>query len=210
MRPGSSLAPWGRSANSCDPMRATSSRSMSSPARSRGRDRRSLRDIAGMIFSTRPVWQGMRSLGRAISQAITGRVQMAGQGLMRDDFSAAVKDVLAKRVGFRCTLPDCRATTSGPHSDPSRFVNVGVACHITAASEGGPRYDAGLTSDQRMAVENGIWLCQTHAKLIDNDTQRFTVDVLRAWNETPKRGPSRSWRRRVRRAIATCSQPVDD
>ncbi len=100
---------------------------------------------------------------------------------MRDDFSAAVKDILAKRVGFRCTLPDCRATTSGPHSDPSRFVNVGVACHITAAAEGGPRYDAGLTSDQRIAVENGIWLCQTHAKLIDNDTQRFTVDVLRAW-----------------------------
>jgi hypothetical protein len=98
---------------------------------------------------------------------------------MRDDFSATAKDILAKRVGFRCSTPDCRATTSEPHSDPSRVVNVGVACHITAAAEGGPRYDPSLTSGQRMAVENGIWLCQTHAKLIDNDTQRFTVEVLR-------------------------------
>jgi hypothetical protein len=63
-------------------------------------------------------------------------------------------------------------------------VNVGVACHITAASEGGPRYDAGLTSDQRKSVENGIWLCQTDSKLIDNDTARFTVDVLRSWKAT--------------------------
>ena len=103
---------------------------------------------------------------------------------MADDFPQAVKDTLAKRVGFRCSRPDCRATTSGPHSDPSKVVNVGVACHITAASEGGPRYDAGLTSEQRKHVENGIWLCQTHSKLIDNDTVRFTVDVLRRWKQT--------------------------
>jgi hypothetical protein len=40
-----------------------------------------------------------------------------------------------------------------------------------------------LTSEQRKHVENGIWLCQTHAKLIDNDTVRFTVDVLRGWKQ---------------------------
>lgn len=102
---------------------------------------------------------------------------------MRDDFSAAAKDALGKRVGLRCSLPDCRATTSGPHSDPARVVNIGVACHITAASEGGPRYDATLNSEQRAAPENGIWLCQTHAKLIDNDAERFTVEKLRAWKE---------------------------
>jgi len=103
---------------------------------------------------------------------------------MRDDFSARIKDTLARRVGFRCSLPDCRATTSGPHSDPEKVVNVGVACHITAASEGGPRYDAGLSAEQRAAVENGIWLCQTHAKLIDNDMERYTVTVLHQWKAT--------------------------
>ena len=102
---------------------------------------------------------------------------------MSDDFSQTTKDTLAKRVGFRCSQPDCRATTSGPHSDPTRVVNVGVACHITAASEGGPRYDAALTSEQRKSVENGIWLCQTHGKLIDNDTTKFTVGLLRGWKQ---------------------------
>jgi hypothetical protein len=102
---------------------------------------------------------------------------------MPDDFPQAIKDVLAKRVGSRCSLPDCRATTSGPHSDPSKVLNVGVACHITAASAGGPRYELALTSEQRKAAENGIWLCQTHAKLIDNDTTRFTVEVLRGWKQ---------------------------
>jgi hypothetical protein len=62
-------------------------------------------------------------------------------------------------------------------------VNVGVACHITAASEGGPRYDPALSSAARKSIENGIWLCQTHAKLIDSDTERFTVDVLRGWKQ---------------------------
>jgi len=103
---------------------------------------------------------------------------------MADEFPQPVKDTLAKRVGSRCSLPDCRATTYGPHSDPSKVVNVGVACHITAASAGGPRYDAGLTPGERKAATNGIWLCQTHAKMIDNDTERFTVDVLCGWKET--------------------------
>lgn len=32
----------------------------------------------------------------------------------RDDFNPEVKDVLAKRVGARCSNPNCRQTTSGP------------------------------------------------------------------------------------------------
>jgi hypothetical protein len=74
--------------------------------------------------------------------------------------------------------------TSGPQNDPSRALNVGVAAHITAASEGGPRFDAGLSSDERRHAENGIWLCQNCAKLIDNDAPRFTERLLRAWKET--------------------------
>jgi hypothetical protein len=102
---------------------------------------------------------------------------------MRDDFSAGVKDTLAKRVGVRCSMPTCRKTTYGPHANPTRVVNVGVACHITAASPGGPRYDATLVSSERAAIENGIWLCQTHAKLVDSDTERYTAAVLRNWKD---------------------------
>ena len=60
-------------------------------------------------------------------------------------------------------------------------MNVGVAAHITAASPGGPRYKSSLTPQQRKSSANGIWLCQKCAKLIDNDTERYTPEVLNEW-----------------------------
>jgi len=103
---------------------------------------------------------------------------------MRDDFDLKTKETLAKRVGLRCSNPDCRQLTSGPQEDPTKVLNIGVAAHITAASEGGPRYDPGLTSQERRFVDNGIWLCQNCAKLVDNDVQRYTVALLREWKQT--------------------------
>jgi hypothetical protein len=61
------------------------------------------------------------------------------------------------------------------------FVNVGVASHITAAASGGPRYDSNLSSEQRRHQSNGIWLCQTHGKLVDSDSGHFTIEGLRGW-----------------------------
>jgi len=98
---------------------------------------------------------------------------------MRDEFPKDVQRALAQRVANKCSK--CRAVTSGPHTDESKAVNVGVAAHITAASVGGPRYDASLTAAQRSRASNGIWLCQTCAKKADNDPVRFTPGVLRAW-----------------------------
>jgi hypothetical protein len=99
----------------------------------------------------------------------------------RDDFSEPVKRRLADRVGHLCSNPDCRALTTGPHSDADKALNVGVAAHITAAAPGGPRYDPMLTPAQRGSIENAIWLCQNCAKLIDNDTPRFIEILLRQW-----------------------------
>lgn len=101
--------------------------------------------------------------------------------MARDDFSASVKQHLANRVNQRCSNPDCRATTSGPQLEPEGSINVGVAAHITAASAGGPRFDAALSPENRTSAANGIWLCQTCAKLVDNDALRFPADFLRAW-----------------------------
>ncbi len=89
--------------------------------------------------------------------------------------------MLAQRAAGRCSNPACGAVTSGPGQEPDRAINVGVAAHITAASSGGPRYDPALSPARRSAAENGIWLCQTCAKLIDTDEARYTVSVLRQW-----------------------------
>jgi len=100
---------------------------------------------------------------------------------MRDDFDARTKETLARRVGYRCSNPDCRKLTSGPQEDPTKAVSIGVAAHITAASEGGPRYALSLSPEERRSVENGLWLCQNCAKLIDSDVQRYTPELLRKW-----------------------------
>lgn len=99
----------------------------------------------------------------------------------RDDFPKNVKHLLALRVGGVCSNPDCQRPTFGPSTDPERSVNIGVAAHITAASRGGPRYEPKLSSEERSAAENGIWLCQVCAKLVDADPTQFPKTLLKAW-----------------------------
>jgi hypothetical protein len=103
---------------------------------------------------------------------------------VRDNFTVSVIDTLGRRAGQLCSNPQCRQPTSGPAQQPEKSINVGVASHITAASAGGPRYDPELTTEARSSIENGIWLCQTCAKLIDSDVGRFTVAVLVSWKST--------------------------
>ncbi|PCI20132.1 hypothetical protein COB64_02375 [Candidatus Wolfebacteria bacterium] len=100
---------------------------------------------------------------------------------MRDDFTKTNKDLMAKRVGFKCSNPNCRKVTIGPSIDEEKTVNVGVAAHVKAAAVGGKRYDPNQSSKERSSIENGIWLCQTCAKLIDSDEQKYSCDLLVEW-----------------------------
>ena len=108
-----------------------------------------------------------------------------------DDFPMRVKRKLAASVGYRCSRPDCRASTAGPCDSDAPAVNEGVAAHITAAAPAGPRYDPSLTNQQRASYENGIWLCQNCAVLIDRDIDRFPVTVLRRWKKAAEDRASR-------------------
>lgn len=106
---------------------------------------------------------------------------------MREDFSSKTKDILAKRVGFHCSNPECRTLTCGPRSEKNKFVSIGVAAHISAASPLGPRYNRNINSEFRVSSENGIWLCQNCAKLIDNDPHEFPADLLNSWKSNAER-----------------------
>ncbi|MBR1266367.1 hypothetical protein JQ629_02485 [Bradyrhizobium sp. AUGA SZCCT0222] len=41
-----------------------------------------------------------------------------------------------------------------------------------------------MTSEERSDIKNAIWLCQTHAKLIDDDELSFPASLLREWKST--------------------------
>jgi hypothetical protein len=122
----------------------------------------------------------------------------------RDDFPTGVIEEIRKRAGGRCSVPYCRAATTGPsESRTSGVTNVGVAAHITDAAPGGPRFDPDMTSKQRQSRENGIWTCQTHGKAIDDDERRYTTELLRAWRDRAEALAGEE----LGRPIATAGQP---
>ena len=101
----------------------------------------------------------------------------------RDDFNPKTIEALAKRASYICSNPDCRSLTLYPsEKDSEEYIFIGKAAHITAASEGGPRYDPTFTPEQRTSIENGIFLCSNCADMIDkNNGLDFPVDLLREW-----------------------------
>jgi len=99
----------------------------------------------------------------------------------RDEFPPAVKQLLSERAGGRCSNPACRRVTWGPALSPFGRINLGTAAHITAAAQGGPRFDPTLTPEQRRSVTNGIWCCTICARLVDADADRFPKDLLIRW-----------------------------
>ena len=99
----------------------------------------------------------------------------------RDEFSESTKVILALRVSYRCSNPDCDRPTTGPHSIPTRAIRIGVASHISGAAPGSARYDSLMVPEQRKNISNGIWLCQSCSRLIDTDEQKYPVELLLHW-----------------------------
>ena len=99
------------------------------------------------------------------------------------DFSKETIDILAKRAGQVCSNPKCDNTTSGPHSDEAKAVNLGEAAHIKGARLGSKRYNPSMTNEERSHISNGIWLCRLCAREIDTDERRFPVNLLNSWKE---------------------------
>lgn len=112
-------------------------------------------------------------------------------GTGRDDFTQDTIRKAAGRVGYRCSFPGCPNVTIGASMEkPNKTSITGVAAHICAAAEGGPRYDKSMTVEERRGVENCIWLCQTHSKLIDTDVKTYSVEVLRQWKSNAEEAAS--------------------
>ena len=110
----------------------------------------------------------------------------------RDDFTEKTKLKIAKRAGWLCSNPRCRCSTVGSNAEGDGEIVVGVAAHICAAASGGPRYDPAMTPEQRRSPDNGIWLCELHAKAVDSDVAEFTVERLHQWKAQAQRD---SWQR---------------
>ncbi len=105
------------------------------------------------------------------------------EGEGEDRFSEATIRIIAERVNYLCSNPDCRVQTSGPHTDNDKRIIIGEAAHISAVSRGGKRFDPLMSPEKRRSPENGIWLCANCHTLIDKDEQKFPSSILRSWKE---------------------------
>jgi len=101
------------------------------------------------------------------------------------DFPLAVKEALAKRADNRCSFPQCPQSTIGPSEEgPDKISNSGDAAHIVAASSGPGARRANknrLSPDELKGIDNGIWMCASHARLIDRDEVTYTIPMLQLW-----------------------------
>ena len=103
--------------------------------------------------------------------------------LERDEFSETVRTALAKRASYVCSNAGCRALTIAPADvDAMKVLFIGKAAHICAAASGGPRYDIGMSAEQRRAIENALFLCSNCADMIDKNSGRdFSKEILLRW-----------------------------
>ena len=104
----------------------------------------------------------------------------------RDDFDKKVINALPKRASYICSNPECRCLTiiAATKLDEEKFTYIGVAAHITAAAEGGPRYNKELTSTERSSIKNGIFLCGSCSIMIDkNNGLDYSSELLKNWKD---------------------------
>lgn len=102
----------------------------------------------------------------------------SSQKAERDGFKKAVKENLAKLTGGKCSK--CKKQTWIPNDDPAKITCIGEACHIAAASPGGPRYVdyPQMSSEERSSISNAIWLCCNCHVEVDNNPATYNAARL--------------------------------
>ncbi|MGO9451016.1 MAG: HNH endonuclease [Candidatus Binataceae bacterium] len=56
---------------------------------------------------------------------------------------------------------------------------VGEECHIISRKTEGPRFDQDYAAEKIDAVENLILLCAVHHKMVDDQPETYTAEILR-------------------------------
>ena len=91
--------------------------------------------------------------------------------------SDKTRKILWGRSGNRCAICRREIVLDATLSDDASV--VGDECHIVSPKEQGPRFDASSPEDQVDDPANLILLCRVHHKMVDDQCETYTVEVLR-------------------------------
>ena len=102
----------------------------------------------------------------------------------RDNFTQDTVNKLRRRAGNICSNPDCYKQTLEPQiTNEEKTTDTGIAAHICAASENGPRYDKAMSEKDRKHISNAVWLCSHCATKIDREAAAYSVTLLKQWKK---------------------------
>lgn len=90
--------------------------------------------------------------------------------------TSKTRKMLWGRSGNRCAI--CRRELVMSASQGESDSVIGEECHIVAREKKGPRGDSTLPDEFRDRPDNLILLCRNHHKIIDDQPNIFTVEVL--------------------------------
>jgi energy-coupling factor transporter ATP-binding protein EcfA2 len=98
----------------------------------------------------------------------------------RVEFDDKIKDIIARRAGYKCSFPGCNKTLIGPGVQNNEYITIGECAHIFSAVPEGPRTDGGLSEEELRRPENGIYLCRNHHKIVDSKAKdnKYASDLL--------------------------------
>lgn len=89
--------------------------------------------------------------------------------------------------GNRCAFPDC----STPIIDPQSGSIVAQVCHIKGEKRTAARFDEKQNPAERHGFDNLILLCGRHHKVIDDDANTYTVEILTCMKLGHEKGATR-------------------
>lgn len=87
------------------------------------------------------------------------------------------RKLLWGRSGNRCAFcKNLLIVEATAHDEESV---IAEECHIISSQHGGPRFDSSYPMEKHDLYENMILLCRIHHKMIDDQSETFTSDILR-------------------------------
>jgi len=91
--------------------------------------------------------------------------------------SDKTRKILWERSGNRCAICKNELVIDSTEQDDESV--VADECHIISSKPNGPRHDPSYPADKLDSYDNLILLCRTHHKMVDDQSDTFTVNILR-------------------------------
>lgn len=83
----------------------------------------------------------------------------------------------------RCNHPDCKLVCIEEGTSTDKDAIFGKIAHIYAYSEGGPRFNPDLPSEDRDKYENWLLLCANHHDVVDRQPLTYPSQTLIQWKQ---------------------------